>query len=124
MDATTATAATVEPEIPPEHIAAAEDAGLRYVIDTVPGFTRRRSGEWFEYFDERGRRIDDEDVVARIDKLAQIYEPKKTTYAEIRFTDFPPNQGDENLKSNDALVAQMREVDAIALVLRDFTQTV
>src|SRR5919109_1187766 len=57
---------------------------------------------------------------ARIDKLAQIYEPKKTTYAEIRFTDFPPNQSDENLKSNNPLVAQMREVDAIALVLRDF----
>jgi ribosome-binding ATPase len=56
----------------------------------------------------------------RIDKLAQIYKPKKTTYAEIRFTDFPPNQGDENLKSNSALVTQMREVDAIALVLRDF----
>ena len=56
----------------------------------------------------------------RIDKLAQIYKPKKTTYAEIRFTDFPPNQGDENLKSNNALVTQMREVDAIALVLRDF----
>jgi GTP-binding protein YchF len=56
----------------------------------------------------------------RIDKLAQIYEPKKTTYAEIRFTDFPPKQGDENLKSNNALVTQMREVDAITLVLRDF----
>jgi ribosome-binding ATPase len=56
----------------------------------------------------------------RIDKLAQIYEPKKTTYAEIRFTDFPPNQGDKNLKSNNPLVAQMREVDAIGLVLRDF----
>jgi GTP-binding protein YchF len=57
---------------------------------------------------------------ARIDKLAQIYKPKKTTYAEIRFTDFPPNQGDENLKANNVLVTQMREVDAIALVLRDF----
>ena len=56
----------------------------------------------------------------RIDKLAQIYEPKKTTYAEIRFTDCPPKQGDENLKSSSALVTQMREVDAIALVLRDF----
>ena len=56
----------------------------------------------------------------RIDKLSQIFEPKKTTYAEIRFTDFPPNQGEDNLKSNQALVTQMREVDAIALVLRDF----
>jgi GTP-binding protein YchF len=57
---------------------------------------------------------------ARIDKLSQIFKPKKTTYAEIRFTDFPPKQGDENLKSSSALVTQMREVDAIALVLRDF----
>jgi GTP-binding protein YchF len=56
----------------------------------------------------------------RIDELARIYQPKKTTYAEIRFTDFPPNQGGENSKSNNALVGQMREVDAIALVLRDF----
>jgi len=57
---------------------------------------------------------------ARIDKLSQIFKPKKTTYAEIRFTDFPPNQGEDDLKSNQALVTQMREVDAIALVLRDF----
>lgn len=55
----------------------------------------------------------------RVDKLAEIFMPKKTTYAEIRFSDFPP-QGDDILKSNDALVAQMREVDAIALVLGDF----
>ena len=58
----------------------------------------------------------------RIDKLSQIFKPKKTTYAEIRFTDFPPSQGEDNLKSNQALVTQMREVDAIALVLRDFGQ--
>jgi GTP-binding protein YchF len=56
---------------------------------------------------------------ARIDRLSQIFKPKKTTYAEIRFSDFPP-QVEETLKSNDALVAQMREVDAIALVLRNF----
>ena len=57
---------------------------------------------------------------ARIDKLSAIFKPKKTTYAEIRFTDFPPSQGEEELKSNNALVTQMREVDAITLVLRDF----
>jgi GTP-binding protein YchF len=57
---------------------------------------------------------------ARIDKLAQIFKPRKTTYAEIRFTDFPPSQGEENLKSNSALVMQMRDVDAIALVLGNF----
>ena len=57
---------------------------------------------------------------ARIDRLSRIFKPKKTTYAEIRFTDFPPNEGEENLKSNQGLVMQMREVDAITLVLRDF----
>lgn len=57
---------------------------------------------------------------ARIDKLSQIFKPKKTTYAEIRFTDFPPTQSEDNLKSNNAVVTQMREVDAIALVLGDF----
>jgi ribosome-binding ATPase len=57
---------------------------------------------------------------ARIDKLSQFFKPKKTTYAEIRFTDFPPSEGDDDRKGNAALVTQMREVDAIALVLRDF----
>ena len=56
----------------------------------------------------------------RIDKLSQIYKPKKTTYAEIRFTDFPPSEGEDNLRANNALVTQMREVDAMALVLGDF----
>ncbi len=55
----------------------------------------------------------------RIDRLSQIFKPKKTTYAEIRFTDFPP-QAEDALKSNSALISQMREVDAIALVLCDF----
>jgi hypothetical protein len=57
---------------------------------------------------------------ARVDKLAQIYKPKKNTYAEIRFTDFPPSEGEDHLKSNNALITQMREVDAMALVLDDF----
>src|SRR5262249_8209880 len=56
----------------------------------------------------------------RIDKLSQIFKPKKTTYAEIRFTDFPPTEGDDNLKSNQAIITQMREGEAIALMLRDF----
>ena len=56
----------------------------------------------------------------RIDRLAQIFQPKKTTYAEIRFTDFPPNPEKDNLKSGSDLLSQMREVEAIALVLRDF----
>jgi GTP-binding protein YchF len=56
----------------------------------------------------------------RVDRLSAIFQPKKTTHAEIRFTDFPPTQQEANRKSSDALIMQMREVDAIALVLRDF----
>lgn len=57
---------------------------------------------------------------ARVDKLSEVFKPKKTTYAEIRFTDFPASQSDDDLKGNTNLITQMREVDAMALVLRDF----
>lgn len=56
----------------------------------------------------------------RIDLLSEIFQPKKTTYAEIRFTDFPASQGNDNAKAGSELLAQMREVEAMALVLRDF----
>lgn len=56
----------------------------------------------------------------RVDSLAEVYKPKKITYAEIRFTDFPPTEAEDHLKSNQGLVTQMREVDAMALVLNDF----
>ncbi|HEY7322447.1 MAG TPA: DUF933 domain-containing protein [Candidatus Binatia bacterium] len=57
---------------------------------------------------------------ARVDKLSEVFKPKKTTYAEIRFTDFPASQSDEDLKGKSSLIAQMREVDAMALVLANF----
>src|SRR4249919_1913190 len=57
-------------EVPPEQLAAAEDAGLRYVSDTGPGLARRRFGDWFEYYDERGREITDDATIERIDRLA------------------------------------------------------
>ena len=57
---------------------------------------------------------------ARVDRLSAIFLPKKTTYAEIRFTDFPATQSQEKLKANVALLVQMRDVDAMALVLGDF----
>ncbi len=56
----------------------------------------------------------------RIDRLSQIFKPKKTTYADIRFTDFPPSEVSERLRGSGELLNQMRDVDAIALVLRDF----
>ncbi len=61
---------------------------------------------------------------ARVDRLSAIFQPKKTTYAEIRFTDFPAQQGKEKLKASGehsrTMLAQMRDVDAMALVLGDF----
>jgi DNA topoisomerase-1 len=58
-----------EPTEPPaDHPArvAAREAGLCYATDAVPGFTRRRRGKGFSYHDQRGRTINDPDVVARI----------------------------------------------------------
>jgi GTP-binding protein YchF len=55
----------------------------------------------------------------RIDCLAAIFKPRKVTYAEIQFADFPP-QAKESAKTSAALLSQMREVEAIALVLRSF----
>ena len=57
-------------EIAPEQLAAAQDAGLHYVIDTEPGYARRAFGDWFEYYDERGREIEDDATIERIDALA------------------------------------------------------
>jgi DNA topoisomerase-1 len=44
----------------------AELEGLRYVSDARPGFTRRRRGNHFEYFDPQGRRITDAAVLERV----------------------------------------------------------
>ncbi len=49
---------------------AAEDAGLRYVNDEQPGYTRKQKGDDFEYFDSSGKPITDERRVLRIQRLA------------------------------------------------------
>jgi DNA topoisomerase I len=49
---------------------AAEEAGLRYVSDTRPGYTRKRNGESFQYFDTEGKLIEDESRLLRIGRLA------------------------------------------------------
>jgi len=53
-----------------ESLEAAEDAGLRYVGDDQPGFSRQRKGEEFEYLDTRGKPIRDEQRLLRIKRLA------------------------------------------------------
>jgi DNA topoisomerase I len=53
-----------------ESAEAAEEAGLRYVSDDRPGYTRKaRDGE-FEYLDTEGKRIRDEQRLFRIKRLA------------------------------------------------------
>jgi DNA topoisomerase I len=49
---------------------AADKAGLRYVSDDQPGYTRKAKGDDFEYFDTEGEPIRDEQRVLRIKRLA------------------------------------------------------
>src|SRR5437868_13447249 len=60
----------VEPASPTGSIEAAEEAGLRYVTDDRPGYTRTRTGDDFEYFDTEGKKITDELRLLRIKRLA------------------------------------------------------
>ena len=60
----------------------------------------------------------------RVDKLAELYKPKKKTYAEISFVDVagPEHQADETAEKglDQKLVQHMREVDALVHVVRAF----
>src|SRR5438874_11987340 len=53
-----------------DSIEAAEEAGLRYVSDDQPGYTRKAKGDDFEYFDTEGKPIRDEQRLLRIKRLA------------------------------------------------------
>ena len=57
---------------------------------------------------------------ARIDTLSKIFAPKKTTYAEISFSDVPGEHGAEKKGLSTKALQQIREQDALCLVLRDF----
>jgi GTP-binding protein YchF len=59
----------------------------------------------------------------RVDALSKIYQPKKTTYAEIQFVDVagPTDSGQRSESGLDpALVNQIRESDALVHVIRGF----
>jgi DNA topoisomerase-1 len=56
--------------MPPAEVQAAVSAGLRYVTDSGPGLSRRRSGRGFSYLDQDGRLIRDARDVQRIKSLA------------------------------------------------------
>ena len=54
---------------------------------------------------------------ARVDQLAALYSPKKTTYAEITFSDLG---GGRSEGLDRKVLNEMRNVDALCQVLRDF----
>ena len=56
----------------------------------------------------------------RIDALSNTYSPKKTTYAEISFCDVPGEHGAEKKGLSPRSLQQIRDQEALCLVLRDF----
>ncbi|MBW7932308.1 MAG: redox-regulated ATPase YchF [Gemmatimonadaceae bacterium] len=56
----------------------------------------------------------------RIDTLSAMFKPKKTTYAEIVFSDIPGEHGAEQKGLSGKALQQIRDQDVLALVLRDF----
>ncbi len=54
----------------PEALAAAKEAGLRYVTDEAPGITRRRVGNGVSYRAPGGTAVKDRETLARIKRLA------------------------------------------------------
>ena len=43
---------------------------LQYITDTMPGFTRKKRGKYFSYFNVQGEKITDKQVIARINSLS------------------------------------------------------
>ena len=56
----------------------------------------------------------------RIDELSAVFSPKKTTYAEIVFCDVPGEHGAEKRGLSPRGLQQIRDQEALCLVLRDF----
>jgi len=52
-----------------QHMEEAQERNLAYVTDKKPGYTRKKSGKGFVYFDLKGKRITDRAAVLRIQKL-------------------------------------------------------
>ncbi|MCP1775145.1 hypothetical protein ABIF65_007707 [Bradyrhizobium japonicum] len=45
------------------------EEGLRYVSDSAPGYTRKRTGTTFSYYDKDGKRITDAAAIRRIKSI-------------------------------------------------------
>jgi GTP-binding protein YchF len=58
---------------------------------------------------------------ARVDALAKIHQPKKTTYAEVTFVDFPPPlQATKKTVVDADMITALRDADALVQVVRGF----
>jgi DNA topoisomerase-1 len=67
MQSTAKNGATpASPVTPDDPVQSAKEAGLRYVTDAKPGFTRKRHGKSFRYFDVDGKPLKDATTLARI----------------------------------------------------------
>jgi DNA topoisomerase-1 len=60
----------IEADVDTDSVEAAEEAGLQYVGDDRPGYTRKAKNGEFEYFDTQGKRIRDEQRLLRLKRLA------------------------------------------------------
>src|SRR3989337_1248649 len=56
----------------------------------------------------------------RIDTLSKIFKPKKTTFAEIVFSDIPGEHGAEKKGLSRKALVPIREQEVLCLVLRAF----
>jgi GTP-binding protein YchF len=57
----------------------------------------------------------------RVDFLASVYSPKKTTYAEVTFIDFPPaRDAQKRAVLDQEMVTALRDADALVEVVRGF----
>jgi GTP-binding protein YchF len=61
----------------------------------------------------------------RIDRLSELYRPRKTTYAEIVFVDFPGSSSEQAGSALDtAAIVQMRDADALVQIVRGFADPI
>ena len=56
----------------------------------------------------------------RVDDLSAVFSPKKTTFAEIDFCDIPGEYGADERGLSPKALQQIRDQEALCLVLRDF----
>ena len=66
----TRNAKSSEPAVAADSVEAAEEAGLRYINDDRPGYSRRAKGKDIEYLDFEGKSIRDEQRLLRVKRLA------------------------------------------------------